>query len=162
MGDENSGQDVRYMEEALVLARAAGAAGEVPVGALVVLEGHIVGRGSNAPIGRCDPTAHAEVLALREAAHCVGNYRLPGAQLFVTVEPCVMCVGAMVQARVRRVVYGCAEPRTGAMGSVYQIAMGTELNHRIEVCAGICADASSLLLQQFFRARRRGEVREPG
>lgn len=155
-------EDESYMQEALALARAAAASGEVPVGAVVVMEGRIVGRAGNAPIAHCDPTAHAEILALRRAAQSVGNYRLPGAQLYVTVEPCVMCVGAMVQARVRRVIFGCGEPKSGALGSVYSIATDAALNHRIEVRAGICAEASSLLLQQFFRARRRGEVREPG
>lgn len=156
------GEDERFMARALELARGAAAANEVPIGAVVVLGERIVGEAGNAPIGACDPTAHAEILALRQAARAIGNYRLPGAQLYVTVEPCVMCVGALVQARIARVVFGCHEPKSGALGSVYRIAMDATLNHRIEVRAGICAEAASLLLQEFFRVRRRGEVREPG
>ncbi len=156
------GADERYMARALELARRAAAANEVPVGAVVVWEDDILGEAGNAPIGECDPTAHAEILALRRAARAIGNYRLTGAQLYVTVEPCVMCVGAMVQARIARVVFGCHEPKSGALGSVYRIAMDATLNHRIEVRGGICAEPASLLLQEFFRGRRRGEVREPG
>lgn len=146
--------DSGFMEAALELARDAGTRGEVPVGAVVVLGGRIVGRGGNNPIGATDPTAHAEVNALRDAARTVGNYRLTGATLYVTVEPCMMCVGALLQARVARVVYGCREPKTGALGSVYDLGRDGRANHRVEVRAGICAEAASLLLQEFFRARR--------
>lgn len=142
------------MQEALQLAKAAEAMGEVPVGAVVVLDDLVIGRGSNAPIETTDPSAHAEMLALRQAAKAVGNYRLPDATLYVTLEPCPMCAGAMVHARVARLVYGCTDPRSGAAGSVFDIAASPKLNHRLQVVGGICATESSDLLQTFFRARR--------
>jgi tRNA(adenine34) deaminase len=142
------------MQEALQLAKAAESMGEVPVGAVVVLDDLVIGRGSNAPIETTDPSAHAEMLALRQAARAVGNYRLPDATLYVTLEPCPMCAGAMVHARVARLVYGCTDPRSGAAGSVFDIAASPKLNHRLEVVGGICATESSDLLQTFFRARR--------
>lgn len=142
------------MRRALELAAEAGAAGEVPIGAVVADDTGIVGEGRNSPIAHCDPTAHAEVLALRAAAARLGNYRLVGTTLVVTVEPCIMCVGAMVAARVRRVVYGCGEPKSGALGSVFALAMDDRLNHRLDVQGGVCAEDSRLLIQQFFRARR--------
>ncbi len=142
------------MGMALQLARQAEAVGEVPVGAVVVHEGQVIGRGSNAPISETDPTAHAEIEALREAARLVGNYRLPETTLYVTLEPCPMCAGAMVHARVKRLVYGCADPRSGAAGSVFDITRAAALNHRLEVTGGVREAESRELLQAFFRARR--------
>lgn len=146
------------MRRALRLARRAEAAGEVPIGAVVVREGRLLGAAANAPIGSDDPSAHAEILALRRAARRAGNYRLPGATLYVTLEPCAMCAGAIVQARIARVVYAACDPRTGAAGSVFDLLGDPRLNHRAEVTAGIEAEASAELLQAFFR-RRRGEAR---
>jgi tRNA(adenine34) deaminase len=139
----------------LALAQAAQAreAGEVPVGAVAVREGVVVGRGFNQPIGSSDPTAHAEILALREAARQAGNYRLPGATLYVTVEPCLMCVGAIVHARIGTVVYGVADPKGGAVRSLLDSST-LPLNHRFEAVEGILADDCRHLLQDFFRARR--------
>ncbi|HET7294205.1 MAG TPA: tRNA adenosine(34) deaminase TadA [Vicinamibacteria bacterium] len=141
------------MDEALAEAERAAAAGEVPIGAVVVEEGELIGRGFNQPISAGDPTAHAEVLALREAARARGNYRLTGASLFVTVEPCLMCVGAALQARVARVVYGVAEPKFGALVSLLDVA-SLRANHRLEVEGGVREDACRGLMQAFFRARR--------
>lgn len=146
--------DLRFMQIALDLAREAAAAGEVPVGAVVVQDGSIIGEGRNSPIAASDPTAHAEVNAMRDAARSIGNYRLIGTTLYVTVEPCLMCVGAALLARIGRLVYGCREPKSGALGSVFDVGRDGRANHRLEVCAGICADDASLLLQQFFRVRR--------
>jgi tRNA(adenine34) deaminase len=144
------------MAEALAAAREAGAAGEVPVGAAVVLAGRLVARAGNAPIASMDPTAHAEVLALRRAAAETGNYRLPGTTLYVTLEPCAMCVGAALQARVARLVFGCHDPKSGAAGSVVDLTGQRRFNHRIEVTAGVESVAAAALLQSFFRTRRRG------
>jgi len=146
--------DEDFMAAALELARAAGAAGEVPVGAVVVLDGEIVGRGWNQPIGRHDPTAHAEVMALRDAAQRLGNYRLPGSTLYVTLEPCAMCVGAIMHARVARVVFGARDPKTGAAGSVIDLFAEDRLNHHAEVVGGVMAEACGGLLSSFFAARR--------
>ena len=146
--------DLEFMQAALDQARAAGAAGEVPVGAVVVAAGQIIGRGANAPITGNDPTAHAEIIALREAARNLDNYRLPGTTLYVTLEPCPMCAGAMVHARVERLVYACTDPRTGAAGSVFNIAASERLNHRICVEQGPLEDECRDLLQGFFRSRR--------
>lgn len=146
--------DLEFMQAALDQARAAGAAGEVPVGAVVVADGQIIGRGSNAPITGNDPTAHAEIIALREAARNLDNYRLPGTTLYVTLEPCPMCAGAMVHARVERLVYACRDPRTGSAGSVFDIAASERLNHRISVEQGPLEDECRELLQGFFRSRR--------
>ena len=146
--------DERFMGEALEEARAARAAGEVPVGAVVVLEGRVIGRGHNQPIGLKDPSAHAEVLALRAAAHTAGNYRLPGATLYVTVEPCAMCCGAAVLARVARVVYGAADPKAGACDTLYQITSDPRLNHRCQVVGGVLADRCAGVLTRFFAAKR--------
>jgi tRNA(adenine34) deaminase len=142
-----------FMRLALAQAAQAREAGEVPVGAVVVREGVVVGRGYNQPIGASDPTAHAEILALREAAREGGNYRLPGAALYVTVEPCLMCVGAIVQARVATVVYGVADPKGGAVRSLLDPDT-LPLNHRFESVEGILADDCRHLLQDFFRERR--------
>jgi len=147
--------DVKYwMSEALVLARQAAEAGEVPVGAVVVKNGAIIGRGYNQPILRHDPTAHAEVMAMRNAARQLGNYRLTGCDLYVTLEPCCMCAGAMMHARIRRVVYGAPDPKTGACGSVVNLFAESRLNHHTEVIVGVLADESSALLKEFFAERR--------
>jgi len=144
-----------YMDEALAQAREGLAAGEVPVGAVVVGEdGEILARAFNQPIARQDPTAHAEVLALRQAALWAGNYRLPGVSLYVTIEPCIMCLGAMLQARVHRVVFGAADPKGGACVSRYRLPEDARLNHRIEVTGGVREAECRELLQQFFQARR--------
>lgn len=142
------------MRRALDLADRAEEAGEVPVGAVVVLDGCEIGAGWNAPISRCDPTAHAEVVALRDAATRVGNYRLPGATLYVTMEPCPMCAGAIVQARLARVVFGARDPRAGSAGSVFDLLDSPHLNHRAECVAGVCGDEAGERLRRFFRARR--------
>ncbi len=148
-----------WMARALDQARRAEQAGEVPVGALVVRDGVCLGRGHNRLVGRHDPTAHAEIQAVREAARTVGNYRLPGATLYVTLEPCVMCMGACLQARVGRLVFGCPDPRAGAAGSVYDLAHDARLNHRIEVVAGVRAQEGRALLRRFFQTRRQGNSR---
>src|SRR2546427_9341261 len=146
--------DQRWMRAALDEARAAGARGEVPVGALVVLDEQLLARAGNASIAEHDPTGHAEVRALRAAAARTRNYRLPGSTLYVTVEPCVMCMGAALHARVGRLVYGCADPKGGAAGSLFDLSADPRLNHRIAVTAGVAAEACRDLLQDFFRARR--------
>jgi tRNA(adenine34) deaminase len=146
--------DAHFMGLALDLARQAEAAGEVPVGAVAVQGGTVVGRGYNRPISSRDPTAHAEIEALRAAAGALGNYRLPGCTLYVTLEPCPMCAGAMVHARIARLVFGASDPRAGAAGTVFNIVQARELNHRIEVSGGVLAAESSALLQDFFRRRR--------
>lgn len=142
------------MQAALDLARQAGALDEVPVGAVLVLDGTIVGRGFNQPISRHDPTAHAEVMALRDAAARVGNYRLPGSTLYVTLEPCVMCTGAIMHARVARVVFGACDPKTGAAGSVVDLYGEERLNHHADIEGGVLAKESGALLSTFFAARR--------
>lgn len=146
--------DTEYMRMALELAQIAADQGEVPVGAIVVWQGRVVGRGRNASIRLCDPTAHAEILALRAAGVAARNYRLPDAELFVTVEPCLMCVGAVIQARLRRVVFGCADPKAGALGSIADFSADPRLNHRFVVEPGIGAAEARVLLQRFFRERR--------
>lgn len=142
------------MQEALAEAARAAAAGEVPVGALVVLDGQVIGRGANAPIATHDPTAHAEILALRQAGRNIGNYRLPGATLYTTVEPCLMCMGALLHARVARLVFGCFDPKAGAAGSVFDLTRDTRLTHRLDVTGGLCKAECRGLLQRFFLARR--------
>ena len=142
------------MRDALELAGEAAAAGEVPVGAVVVVEGEIVGRGFNRPITSTDPTAHAEIVALRDAAQRLGNYRLSGATLYVTVEPCLMCVGAMVHARIGTLVYGAPEPKAGAVDSTQRAHEHAALNHRMTVLSGVLASESRELMQKFFRERR--------
>jgi tRNA(adenine34) deaminase len=146
--------DEEFMGLALDLARQAGAAGEVPVGALVVLDGEVVGRGWNQPIGRHDPTSHAEIMALRDAAQRLGNYRLPGCTLYVTLEPCAMCAGAIMHARISRVVYGARDPKTGVAGSVIDLFAETRLNHHASLVGGVLADQCGALLSGFFAARR--------
>ena len=143
------------MREALFLAREAAAAGEVPVGAVVAKDGVVVGRGHNRPVSSCDPTAHAEVMALRSAAERLGNYRLADCLLYVTLEPCAMCAGAIMNARVRLVVYGAADPKSGACGSVVDLFAENRLNHHATVVGGVMAEESAKLLLDFFSARRR-------
>ena len=150
--------DDDWMAEALALARAAGARDEVPVGAIVVVDGAIVGRGGNAPIAGNDPTAHAEIAALREAGARLGNYRLPGSTLYATLEPCAMCAGAIMHARVARLVFGARDPKSGACGSVIDLFAEPRLNHHTTVAGGVGAEACGALLSQFFAARRRGAV----
>lgn len=145
----------RFMTEALDQARLARDAGEVPIGAVVVLDGLVVGRGFNQPISAADPTAHAEVVAIRAAAQAASNYRLTGATLYVTIEPCLMCVGALVHARIGTVVYGAAEPRTGSLASTVRGAELPGHNHRVEVVGGVCEEECRLLMQHFFKARRK-------
>ena len=146
--------DEQFMRVALELARTAGSLGEVPVGAVVVKDGEIVGRGYNQPIGKHDPTAHAEVMALRDAAHTLGNYRLPGCTLYVTLEPCVMCTGAIMHARVARVVFGATDPKTGVAGSVINLYTEARLNHHANIEGGVLAGECGALLSAFFAARR--------
>ena len=147
-------EDEKWMREALVLARQAEAAGEVPVGALVVRDGALLGSGWNQPIGAHDPTAHAEVIALRAAAAQSGNYRLMGATVYVTLEPCAMCAGAMVHARIARLVYGAADLKAGAAGSVFDLTRRDKLNHRLEVQGGVLSEECGTLLRDFFVRRR--------
>jgi tRNA(adenine34) deaminase len=146
--------DSEFMGLALGLAREAGALGEVPVGALLVIDDEVVGRGFNQPIGRHDPTAHAEIMALRDAAARVGNYRLPGSTLYVTLEPCAMCAGAIMHARVGRVVFGARDPKTGAAGSVIDLFAEARLNHHTSVSGDVLAGECGSLLSAFFAARR--------
>ena len=146
--------DDEFMSEALALAREAGQAGEVPVGAVLVVDGAIIARARNRPIAANDPTAHAEILALRGAGRVLGNYRMPETTLYVTLEPCPMCAGAMVHARVKRLVFGATDPRSGAAGSVFDIVRSADLNHGLAVTGGVMAGESAALLQEFFQARR--------
>lgn len=146
--------DEQFMRTALDAARRAEARGEVPVGAVVVAEGGPVAEAGNAPIEEYDPTAHAEIVALRLAARALRNYRLPGTTVYVTLEPCCMCVGAMIHARVARLVFGAADPKGGAAGSVFALAQAPAHNHRMEVTGGVLANECAELLQAFFRARR--------
>jgi tRNA(adenine34) deaminase len=147
--------DRALMQQALDRAREAELLGEVPVGAVIAdATGAVVARAANSPIARHDPTAHAEILALRAAGRALGNYRLPGCVLYVTLEPCAMCVGALVHARLARIVYGAADPKTGACGSVLDLAANDKLNHRLDVTGGVLAEECSALLKQFFAARR--------
>lgn len=143
-----------FMREALTEARRGLLAGEVPVGAVVVQDGVVVGRAHNAPIAASDPTAHAEVLALREAGRKLGNYRLTGATLYVTVEPCPMCCGAALQARVARLVYGARDPKAGAVESLHRLLDDPRLNHRVAATGGVLAEESAALLREFFDKRR--------
>lgn len=146
--------DIRFMREALALAEAAEQCGEVPVGAVIVVAGEIIARARNAPIERRDPTAHAEILALRAAGAHQGNYRIAGGTLYVTLEPCPMCAAALVHARIERLVYGAADPRTGAAGSLMNLVQDPRLNHRVEVSGGVLGEQAGDQLQAFFRARR--------
>jgi tRNA(adenine34) deaminase len=151
----STADDERWMGEALALAAQTGASDEVPVGAIVVCDGRILGRGGNAPIASNDPTAHAEIAALREAARVRGNYRLPGCTLYVTLEPCAMCAGAIQHARIERLVFGAYDLKTGACGSVIDLFAESRLNHHAEVTSGVRAEECGALLSQFFAGRRR-------
>ena len=146
--------DADYMRLALAEARAAAEAGEVPVGAIVLAGDRIVGRGGNRTISDCDPSAHAEIVAIRAAAHTLANYRLPAATIFVTVEPCAMCAGAIIQARIARVVYGCDDPKGGAARSCFAVFDHPALNHRVEVSSNVLAEECAAVLQSFFASRR--------
>ena len=154
MSTTAASDDDRWMGEALALARSAGERGEVPVGAIVVKDGAVVGRGGNAPIAASDPTAHAETAALRDAGRALGNYRLPGCSLYVTLEPCAMCAGAILHARIARLVFGARDPKTGACGSVVDLVAEARLNHHTTAIAGVRADECGALLSAFFAARR--------
>jgi tRNA(adenine34) deaminase len=143
-----------FMQAALALAEQARAKGEVPVGAVVVLDGQVIGEGFNEPISAMDPTAHAEIVALRDAARRIGNYRLTGAALYVTIEPCQMCVGAMIHARIARVIYGTAEPRAGAIESAMRAHEHPALNHRMEALGGVLEEECRAAIQSFFAGRR--------
>ena len=152
------GTDEQFMRLALEEAAAGAAEGEVPVGAVVVAAGEVVARAHNRPIALNDPTAHAEILALREAGGARGNYRLNGVDLYVTLEPCAMCAGALIQARVRRLVYAADDPKGGAVRSRDTLLDSPYLNHRVEVCAGVLAEECAAQLEQFFTARRQEEA----
>jgi len=152
--DERESLDLFWMQRALELAQKAQSLGEVPVGAVLVKDDQIIGEGYNAPIGQHDPTAHAEIMALRDAAQRLGNYRLLNTTLYVTIEPCVMCAGALVHARINEVIFGATEPRTGGAGSVFNVLQSDQLNHQVNVRGGVLADECALLLQQFFKQRR--------
>ena len=147
--------DERFMARAIEAARRAEAMGEVPVGAVVVAGGEVIAEGANQPIAAHDPTAHAEVVALRAAAERLQNYRLVDTTLYVTLEPCCMCTGAMIHARVQRLVFGATDPKSGAAGSVFALTQDPAHNHRLEVTGGVCAEECAAMLQSFFRARRR-------
>lgn len=144
-----------WLEKALHLAQRAAAEQEVPVGAVVVYQNEIIGEGWNQPISKCDPSAHAEILALRQAATHLGNYRLLNADLYVTLEPCAMCLGAMLQARIKNLIFAAFDPRAGAVCSVFQILNAPQLNHRIQWQGGVYAEQSAALLKNFFQSRRR-------
>lgn len=146
--------DIQSMSMALAEAVEAGEAGEVPVGAVLIMGGEVISRGRNSPIAMSDPTAHAEIIALRRAAETVGNYRLTGATLYVTLEPCLMCAGAILQARVSRLVFGAFDPKAGAVGSLYDVAADPRLNHCFKVTAGVMEEECAMLLKKFFRRRR--------
>jgi tRNA(adenine34) deaminase len=152
--------DAVFMQQAISQAHNAWALGEVPVGAVVVKDGVVIATGFNQPIGTHDPTAHAEVMALRAAASLLGNYRLPGCELFVTLEPCVMCSGAMMHARLARVVFGAPDPKTGACGSIVDMFAQERLNHHTEVKGGVLAEECGTLLRSFFAERRRALQRK--
>jgi len=154
VNDESESLNLFWMQRALELAQKAESLGEVPIGAVLVKDDQIIGEGYNAPIGQHDPTAHAEIMALRDAAQHIGNYRLLNTSLYVTVEPCVMCAGALIHARVKEVVFGASEPRTGAVGSVFDILQSNTLNHRVDVRGGVMVDECASLMQQFFKQRR--------
>jgi tRNA(adenine34) deaminase len=148
-------EDEIWLRRALALAEQARSLGEVPVGAVIVCQGELIAHGYNCPIVTCDPTAHAEIVALRQAACALGNYRLPGTVLYVTKEPCVMCLGAIVQARVQRLVYGAPDPLRGAAGGVLSLHQAPFLNHRLQVTGGVLAEECAGLLKEFFKERRR-------
>ncbi len=147
-------EDEQFMRIALEEAKRAEEEGDVPIGAVLVSERRVIGRGRNRPISLCDPTAHAEILSLREGAARVGNYRLPNSTLYVTIEPCAMCAGAILQARVRRLIFGAEDPKTGAVHSIYSLLEDERLNHRVEVISGVLVEECRDIMQRFFRERR--------
>lgn len=151
--------DIMFIQAALREAQAAANAGEVPIGAIAVIDGKMVGRGQNRVLRDLDPTAHAELVAMREAARAVGNYRLADCELFVTLEPCAMCAGAMIHARLKRLVYGARDPKAGAAGSVLEVLNNPRLNHQMEVTAGVLEEDCGELLREFFRQRRAETVK---
>jgi tRNA(adenine34) deaminase len=151
---KHSAEDAAFMREALAEASIAASKGEVPVGAIVVIDGKIIGRGHNLPISSKDPTAHAEIVAIREAARIVDAYRLPDAIMYVTLEPCVMCVGAAIHARLATIKYGARDEKAGALGSVFDIGRDGRLNHRIEVVGGLMEEECASVLRDFFKSRR--------
>lgn len=153
-------RDAIYMQQAISQARNAWALGEVPVGALIVKDGQVIATGFNQPIGNHDPTAHAEIMALRAAAAILGNYRLPGCEMYVTLEPCAMCAGAMMHARLARVVFGASDPKTGACGSVLNLFEQEKLNHHTELTAGVLAEECGTLLKEFFAERRQAQQKQ--
>ena len=155
--ESESANHERWMREALILAQQAANADEVPVGAIVVHNGEIIGRGFNQPIRSCDATAHAEIVAIRSASQFRNNYRLPGTTLYVTVEPCTMCLGAMIHARVDRLVFGAAEPRSGALVSQGSLIKASHFNHQLSFVGGVLAEECSSLMQSFFRSRRKAK-----
>lgn len=152
------GSDAAWMRLALEQALQAARAGEVPVGALVIKDGEIMGQGQNRNLRDNDPTAHAEIVALRQAAAALGNHRLTGCQMFATIEPCAMCAGAMVHARIERLVYGATDPKAGAVSSILQVVNHPQLNHKMEVVTGVLAEECSAVLQEFFRKKRTGSA----
>ncbi len=147
--------DIQFMERALLLAQKAAIQNEIPVGAILTLNGALISEGQNSPISSCDPCAHAEIIALRSGATQLGNYRMPGTTLYVTLEPCIMCMGAIIHARVKRLVFGAYDPKTGAAVSCYNIGQDNLLNHHLEISGGICEIQSAALLKNFFREIRR-------
>ncbi len=153
-GEVSTDEDLAWMRRALELARSAERAGEVPVGAVLVRDGVVLGEACNSPVTRHDPTGHAEILALRAAGQAAGNYRLPGSTLYVTLEPCPMCAGAIIHARVERVVFGAPDPKSGAAGTVMNLLRSPELNHRCAIEGGVLAEEAGSLLREFFRSRR--------
>ena len=154
-------QDQIYMQAAIALAKQAAENGEVPVGAVVVKNGKIIGRGSNAPIGLHDPSAHAEILALRDAAKNIGNYRLVDCTLYVTLEPCAMCAGAIQHSRIANLIYGASDPKTGACGSVINLMSEEKLNHHTTVTSGVLAEETGKILSDFFKQRRLSKISSP-
>jgi tRNA(adenine34) deaminase len=152
--DAGESSDIAWMQLALEEAREAAAKGEVPIGAVVIAEDRLIARAGNRTIRDCDPTAHAEIVALRAAAKSIGNYRLTGATLYVTIEPCAMCAGAIIQARIPRVIYGADDPKGGAVRTCFQLLNDPQLNHKVDFTAGVLAEESVALMQNFFAARR--------
>ncbi|HIP82826.1 MAG TPA: tRNA adenosine(34) deaminase TadA [Desulfocapsa sulfexigens] len=151
--------DIFFMKQTILLAESAAQKGEVPVGALISLDNNIVGKGENCPIWTNDPSGHAEIIAIREAAKSCNNYRIPGTTLYVTLEPCIMCMGAIIHARIKRVVFGAYDPKTGAAGSRYSIGSDNLLNHHLEITGGICKKKCANLIKTFFRERRKNRTR---
>ncbi|NOU25250.1 MAG: tRNA adenosine(34) deaminase TadA [Methylotenera sp.] len=158
LANDNQSTDEAYMQEALRQAELAAHAGEVPVGAIVVKDGKIIGRGSNAPISKHDPSAHAEIIAMRQAAHNIRNYRLVDCTLYVTLEPCAMCSGAILHARITRLVYGANDPKTGACGSTINLMAEPKLNHHTNVTGGVLSETCGEVLSDFFKQRRKNKA----